>query len=39
MNIETDWEAYLAEMEKMDLKGYVAVMQEAYDAYRASLGK
>lgn len=39
MNIETDWDAYLNEMEKMDVKGYVAVMQEAYDAYRASLGK
>ena len=39
MNIETDWEAYLAEMQKMDVNGYVAVMQEAYDSYRASLSK
>lgn len=39
MNIETDWEKYLAEMDKMDVSGYVAVMQEAYNAYRASLAK
>ena len=39
MNIETDWEAYLAELEKMDLNGYIAVMQEAYDAYAASMAK
>ena len=39
MNVETDWDSYLAEMEKMDLPGYIAVMQEAYDAYVASMGK
>lgn len=39
LNIETDWEAYLAEMEKMDVKGYVNVMQEAYATYLNSITK
>ena len=39
MDIEADWEAYLAELNKMDVDGYVKVMQDAYDAYKASLSK
>ena len=39
LNIDTDWEAYLAEMQKMDVDGYIAIMQEAYDNYSASLVK
>ena len=38
LNIDTDWEAYLAEMQKMDVDGYIAVIQEAYDSYIASMG-
>ena len=37
MNIQTGWDAYLAEMDKMDVNGYISVMQEAYDAYKNSL--
>lgn len=39
LNIDTDWEAYLNEMDKMDVEGYIAIMQEAYDSYSASLNK
>jgi putative aldouronate transport system substrate-binding protein len=35
MNIATDWEQYLAEMERMDVRGYIALMQEAFDANMA----
>ena len=37
MDVEADWETYLAEMNKQDVQGYLAVMQEAYDSYKASL--
>lgn len=39
MDIEADWDTYLAEMEKMDLNGYIQIMQDAYDAYAANLNK
>ena len=39
MNVETDWDTYLSEMQKMDLDGYIAVMQEAYDTYSAAMAK
>lgn len=39
LNVDTDWEAYLQEMNKMDVQGYINVLQEAYDAYLAALSK
>ncbi len=39
MDIEADWDAYLAELKKMDVDGYVKVMQDAYDSYQKSLSK
>ena len=39
MDVEADWDAYLAELNKMDVDGYVKVMQEAYDSYQQSLSK
>ncbi len=37
MDIENDWQTYLDEMDKMDLEGYIKVMQDAYDAFESSL--
>lgn len=39
MDIEKDWDGYLEEMKKQDVDGYIAVMQEAYDSYKANLDK
>jgi len=39
MNIQTGWDAYLSEMDKMGVNNYISVMQEAYDTYKNSLGK
>lgn len=39
MSIDNDWATYLSEMDKMDVNGYIATMQEAYDSYAASLKK
>lgn len=32
LDIENDWEKYLSEINNMDLEGYLAVVQEAYDS-------
>ena len=32
MDIETDWDSYVAELEKMNVKRFVQIQQEAYDA-------
>lgn len=37
MDIENDWQTYLDEMDKMNLEGYIKVMQDAYDAFESSL--
>lgn len=31
-NLDTDWDAYVAGLEQLDLAGYLATMQAAYDA-------
>ena len=31
-NLDTDWDAYVAGLDQLDLKGYLATMQAAYDA-------
>jgi len=31
-NLDTDWDAYVAGLEQLDLTGYLATMQAAYDA-------
>lgn len=34
-NLDTDWDAYVAGLEQLDLAGYLAAMQTAYDASMA----
>jgi len=35
MNIETDWDAYVAQLEKLGLSEAVKLTQDAYDRYMA----
>ena len=30
-NLDTDWDAYVAGLDQLDLAGYLAAMQTAYD--------
>lgn len=38
LDVEKDWQSYLDALNSMDLEGYVALQQKAYDAYQDSFG-
>lgn len=38
LDVEKDWQSYLDALNSMDLEGYVALQQKAYDAYQESFG-
>jgi putative aldouronate transport system substrate-binding protein len=38
LDIEKDWASYLSALESMDLEGYVALQQAAYDTYMENFG-